>query len=61
MLGCQIREYFARKVISQGTRKTLCLAKRKSTLPNPLPNPLLTLYIPLLPTKCKECFSERKP
>ena len=54
---CQIHEYFMRKAISRGTHKTLCLAKRKSVLPNSLP----TLYIHSLPMKCKECFSERKP
>ena len=40
-----------------GSHKTLCLAKRKSVLSNFLP----TLYIPPLPTKDNECFSERKP
>ena len=56
MPGCQIRKYFARKAISQASRETLCLEKRKKVLPNSLP----TLYIPWLPMKYKECFLERK-
>ena len=48
---------FARKAISQGTRETLCLAKRKSVLPNYLP----ILYIPSLPMKHKECFQRENP
>ena len=55
MPSCQIHKYFARKAISQASRETLCLEKRKRVLPNSLP----TLYIPWLPMKCKECFSER--
>ena len=57
MPGCQICEYFTRKVISRGTRETLYLAKRKSVLPNSSP----TLYIPSLPTKYKECFYNENP
>ena len=57
MPSCQIREYFARKAISRGTREILCLVKQKSDLPNSL----LTLYIPSLPTKCKKCFQKENP
>ena len=57
MLGCEVHKCFARRAILWCTRETLCLSKKLFALPNSLP----TLYIPLLRTKCKVCFLERKP
>ena len=56
MPDCQVHECFVRRDISQSNRETFCLEKSYVVLPNFLP----TLYIPSLPTNCKECFSKRK-
>ena len=41
----------------EATCETVCLEKSCVALSNSLP----TLYIPLLATNYKECFSERRP